>query len=96
MTADGISNEWRTTAFMANLVVLSMQDFAMKIIRHVQNGGSLSEESFADIKASCIADLKNFPSQGLPLEDETDAYTGAIESIGPLIDQTIKAGTSTS
>ncbi len=75
-----------------SMVAASLEDFSAQIIRHVLSGGTLDDEAFTVIKASCIRNLKNSEATGVPIEYETEAFVKAVSNLEHLIDSAIIKG----
>ena len=80
---------WRRNAALASLLVLSLQGFAGRIIRHIQGGGFLDDAALTAIKDDCITSLKNMQTTGLPIETEADVFREAIAHLEQIMDRTI-------
>jgi hypothetical protein len=74
------------------LVVLSLQDFATRIVRHVLRGGTLDDVGIAGIKDACIRNLKNIDAEGMSMNQEAETFGKAIENLQQFMSHIIAKG----
>jgi hypothetical protein len=83
---------WKRNAVQMGLVVLSLQDFATRIVRHVLRGGTLDDVGIASIKDACIRNLKNIDAEGMSMNQEAETFGKAIENLQQFMNHIIAKG----
>jgi hypothetical protein len=85
---------WKRSARLLGLVMLTMETFALELIRSARKSGALDDAELARIQEGSVIALKNSYSTGgdVSIEEEWEIVTRAVEEFRKLSDGTIIQG----